>query len=590
MGRELTVARARSRRVSRPTIVVLLACLGVLSGYLPSIEAAAAAQGELVTVSVAPSGAAANQVSTGGTLSADGRYVVFQSNASNLVSGDTNARGDIFRFDRWTGELRAVSVTATGAFQAASHGPPVVSGDGRFVAFWSEGIFDPADVTRTPDVIVKDMDTGLLERLTVTQDGTAKVEVDRFSPNRLVAITDDARWVVFQSEVSNLVAGDVADGEPDLYVRDRLSATTTLLSTELGGLPGPSIGLDAVVAGAGTKAVVAYRVESGDRSQRMSVRHLEARTEQTVTPVDAKRLPFLAVAAGGASAIIPNGVDAVPNLYDVATGSSIPLPDNVDWDMMTASNFSSDLRFYVGPVPSAFTFRVVDLETDTVIDLPRGIDNAGPNLAAIPTSVSDDGTGVAFASAATNLVFGDTNGLADSFVVRVGQGTFADDDGNPFESDIEWLASEGITQGCALDLFCPKAPVTRGQMASFLVRSLDLPAITTDVFVDDAASPHQADINALAVAGITEGCGPNMFCPNDPVTRQQMASFLTRAMELPISTNDFFTDDDGSVHEGDINALASERVTLGCAPGRFCPTAEVLREQMAAFLHRAVAQ
>lgn len=103
MGKELTVARARSRRVSRPTIVVLLACLGVLSGYLPGIEAAVAAQGELVRVSVAPSGAAANQVSTGGALSADGRYVVFLSDASNLVSGDTNARGDIFRFDRWTG-------------------------------------------------------------------------------------------------------------------------------------------------------------------------------------------------------------------------------------------------------------------------------------------------------------------------------------------------------------------------------------------------------------------------------------------------------------------------------------------------------
>ena len=481
-------------------------------------------------------------------------------------------------------------MTAAGAFQVANHGPPVVSGDGRFVAFWSEGTFDPADVARTADVIVKDMETGLLERLTVTPDGSAKVGADRFSPNRLVAITDDARWVVFQSEVTNLVAGDVADEEPDLYVRDRLSARTILLSTEVGGLPGPSTGLDAVVAGSGTEAVAAYRVESTDRSQRMSIRHLVTGTEQTVTPADAKRLPFMAVAAGGTSAIIGNSVGAVPNLYDVATGSSTPLPDNVDWEMMSASNFSSDLRFYVGPVPSAFTFRVVDLETDTVIDLPRGIDNAGPNLAAVPTSISDDGTGVAFTSAASNLAFGDTNGLADSFVVRVGKGTFADDDGNPFEADIEWLATEGITQGCALDLFCPKAPVTRGQMASFLVRSLDLPAITTDAFVDDAASPHQADINSLAEAGITEGCGPNMFCPNDPVTRQQMASFLTRAMELPISTNDFFTDDDGSVHEGDINALASEGITLGCAPGRFCPAAEVLREQMAAFLHRALTQ
>jgi hypothetical protein len=125
-------------------------------------------------------------------------------------------------------------------------------------------------------------------------------------------------------------------------------------------------------------------------------------------------------------------------------------------------------------------------------------------------------------------------------------------------------------------------------MASFLVRALDLPVATSDAFTDDAGSPHEADINALAAAGVTQGCGEGLFCPKDPVSRQEMASFLVRALELSEANVDYFTDDQGSVHEDDNNALALAQVTLGCAPQLFCPTGTVLREQMAAFLHRAL--
>jgi hypothetical protein len=562
--------------------------MALLTGLLPVIQPAAAAQGELLRASVSQSGAQADSSSSGGLVSSDGRYVVFSSRAGNLVSGDTNGRDDIFRFDRTTGAVQAVSVTASGAFLSASHGHPVVSGNGRYVAFWSEGIFDAADPEKTNDVFVKDMDTGLVERLTLAPDGSNKIGEDRFSPIKPLGISDDGRWVVFKSDASNLVAGDTADGVDDIFARDRSTSTTRLLSTEAGGLPGPSSGLDFVVAGAGASAVVGLRISAPDNGgQRAVIANLESGVQTTLEGTNVERFPLLAVAAGGGSAIIASGSGAVPNEYDVATKALTPLEDNVDWASIVPGAFSNDLRYYVASAPSAFTFRVVDREAEEFTELPRGINDVGPNVDAIPTTVSDDGSIVAFSSAASNLVFGDTNAVVDIFVVRVANGTFADDDGNPFEADIEWLAAEGITLGCAIDLFCPKAPVTRGQMASFLVRSLDLPASTTDAFTDDASSPHQADINALAEAGVTTGCGPGVFCQDAAVTRQQMASFLTRALELPVPATDFFTDDAGSIHESDINALAGDGITLGCAPGLFCPTAEVLREQMAAFLHRA---
>ena len=117
-------------------------------------------------------------------------------------------------------------------------------------------------------------------------------------------------------------------------------------------------------------------------------------------------------------------------------------------------------------------------------------------------------------------------------------GRFVDDDGSVFEADIEALAAAGITKGCnppTNDIYCPGANVTREQMAAFLVRALGLTANTSPGFVDDNNSIFETDIEKLATAGITKGCNPpanNHFCPTDPVTRGQMAAFLTRALGL----------------------------------------------------------
>jgi len=165
---------------------------------------------------------------------------------------------------------------------------------------------------------------------------------------------------------------------------------------------------------------------------------------------------------------------------------------------------------------------------------------------------------------------------------------YSDVGSSPFYADILWAAQEGITNGCGSGRFCPTAGVTREQMASFLVRALDLPPTTTDYFTDDGSSPHHADINAAAAAGITEGCGNGRYCPRSAVTREQMASFLVRALDLPPTATDYFTDDESSPHEADINALAAAGITNGCTATAYCPTSNVSREQMVAFLHRAL--
>jgi hypothetical protein len=166
-------------------------------------------------------------------------------------------------------------------------------------------------------------------------------------------------------------------------------------------------------------------------------------------------------------------------------------------------------------------------------------------------------------------------------------GDFTDISTSPFVDDIEWLVDAGITNGCGGGRFCPSSVVTRDQMASFLSRAEGLAAASSDYFVDDAGSTHEADINRIAQAAITNGCASHLYCPGSQVRRDHMASFLVRAMNLPAAGRDYFWDDAGSQHEDAINRLAAAGITNGCGGGRYCPLESVSREQMSAFLHRA---
>ncbi len=171
---------------------------------------------------------------------------------------------------------------------------------------------------------------------------------------------------------------------------------------------------------------------------------------------------------------------------------------------------------------------------------------------------------------------------------RVVAPPFTDVVNSQFIDSITWLGYEGITAGCTATTYCPNGLVTRGQMATFLVRALNLPATSTDFFRDDESNKHDANINRLAAAGITTGCTATTYCPDGLVTRAQMATFLTRAFDLPPSGTNWFSDDNGNKHEANINALRASGITPGCGGSSFCPNGRVTRGQMAAFLKRGM--
>jgi hypothetical protein len=195
-----------------------------------------------------------------------------------------------------------------------------------------------------------------------------------------------------------------------------------------------------------------------------------------------------------------------------------------------------------------------------------------------------------------------------NFRQAVGGGaTFADVPlGSPFGSWVEALVAAGITSGCATSppLFCPDTAVTRGEMAVFLRKGMAYPGSaapgspTGTVFADVPKShPYAAWIESLFAAGVTGGCatGPLRYCPDQPVTRAEMAVFLLRARHgagyvPPAPAGQSFAD----VALNDpfaswIYRLAAEGITGGCAtsPLRYCPAGLVTRAEMAVFLVRA---
>jgi len=184
--------------------------------------------------------------------------------------------------------------------------------------------------------------------------------------------------------------------------------------------------------------------------------------------------------------------------------------------------------------------------------------------------------------------------VADDSDDSIQQQAFTDTAGSVFRGAIDELAARGITLGCnppANTRFCPDNPVTRGQMAIFIVRAYDLGPASADYFSDDNGKVYEDAANRLRQAGLTQGCGSGRYCGDNTITRGEMAAFLTRAENLPAPSRDFFVDDNNSIFENGINRVAQAGITFGCNPPantNFCPTANVTRGQMAAFLIRAL--
>jgi hypothetical protein len=169
--------------------------------------------------------------------------------------------------------------------------------------------------------------------------------------------------------------------------------------------------------------------------------------------------------------------------------------------------------------------------------------------------------------------------------------------GAPFYTEIGKLSARAVTLGCGSGNYCPDAPVTREQMAAFIIRALGLPnppQPATQRFADvPSSNPFYAFIEQMALRQITLGCGGGNYCPTQNVTREQIAAFLIRALHAPgyvppppatqrfadvPSTNPFYAH---------IEEMAVRQITLGCGGGNYCPSAFVTRGQMAAFLVRA---
>src|SRR5262245_38698554 len=177
--------------------------------------------------SVSSNGAQGNAGSGDPALSSDGRFVAFVSDATNLVPGDTNAWPDVFVRDLASGVTGRVTVDSAGNQANANSYEPALSADGRFVAFQSYASnLVPGDTNATSDIFVHDRLSGTTERVSVDSAGN-QGNLASYHP----AISADGRFVSFQSDANNLVPGD-ANLRHDVFVHDRVSGATELVSVD----------------------------------------------------------------------------------------------------------------------------------------------------------------------------------------------------------------------------------------------------------------------------------------------------------------------------------------------------------------------
>jgi hypothetical protein len=312
----------------------------------------------------------------------------------------------------------------------------------------------------------------------------------------------------------------------------------------------------------------------------------------------ARQNDVLVVTAAG------NTAPADLNPGEVMLPAEFPHSNNVAVASTTREDRIGDQSFYGENIDIAAPGEEILSTSIPSFAVASGTSFAAPHVAGVAALVWSLDPGIGYPEIVARLMAGadrpsEVVGKVESGRLNAASAipVFFDILGDTFEADIEWAAEAGVTKGCnppANTLFCPEDIVTRGQMAAFITRFLGLPAPSTDHFSDDDGSTFEDDINRLAEAGITKGCNPpanDRFCPGDPVTREQMAAFLVRALNLTENTHPGFDDvAEGSTFAEDIERLATAGITKGCNPPAndlFCPTKEVTRGQMAAFLHRA---
>jgi len=195
------------------------------SGLTSSAHAAA---GDIARLSVSSNGDQANGFSHSADVSADGRFVAFRSDASTLVAGDTNANEDIFLHDRQTGQTTRISISSAGAEANGGSYYPSISNDGRFITFNSDAAdLVTGDTNGFIDVFVRDRQTGSTTRVSVSSGGQQTDD----NSDSFTAISGSGRYIAFNSDATNLVIGDT-NGVGDVFIHDLQTGTTERVSLD----------------------------------------------------------------------------------------------------------------------------------------------------------------------------------------------------------------------------------------------------------------------------------------------------------------------------------------------------------------------
>lgn len=404
----------------------------------------------LSLVSVGLGGAGGNGWSDYPSLSYDGRYVAFASAASNLVSGDTNGLNsplvgtDVFRYDRLSGQTIVVSVASDGAQADSNSGSPSISSDGRYVAFWSDaGNLVPDDHNGARDIFLRDCVNGTTARLSLAGDGS-----EANGASDAPCLSGDAGRVAFISLATNLAPNDTNENW-DVFVRDRVAGTTVVASVDDGGVIGngrniqPSLSLDGSCVAFASRA---SNLVSGDTNSTWDIFVHDLRSHVTTLETvssggvqadrhssgpslseDGRFVAFTSIA----TTLAPNP-QGTSDLYlrDRVSGTTTnetTSPDRLGGGGPASPRaLSADGRYVAlesgdpGIVPptavgiaQALRF---DRDLGAFLLLSTDDDWAPADRNAVNPTISGDGRYVAFASRAGSLVAGDANGEWDVFV------------------------------------------------------------------------------------------------------------------------------------------------------------------------------
>ncbi len=346
-------------------------------------------------VSVDSAGNQANDASNGSSISADGRFVAFLSNASNIVPGDTNSSYDVFVRDTLTNTTTRVSVDSAGNQANMGSDRASISADGRFVVFLSNASnIVPGDTNKRNDIFVRDRLTNTTTRVSVDSAGNQQNGSSLFNAP---SISADGRFVAFDSNASNIVPGDT-NNTRDIFVRDRLTNTTTRVSVDSAGNQRNSDSYSPSLSADGRFVAFTYGASIPVPGDTNTINDIFVRDTLTNTTTR------VSVDSAGNQANFRSynaSISADGRFVAFSSDASniVPGDTNRERDMVVRDIF------------------VRDTLTNTTTRV--SVDSAGnqANSSSDSPSISADGRFVAFDSKSSNLVPGDTNNTRDIFVV-----------------------------------------------------------------------------------------------------------------------------------------------------------------------------